>query len=192
MKIQEAENLWWFKNARRTSFVARSNNTESIDSLYNTVPPFLVSTSPQNGEIRRRLSPRGNGAGVYWPTATRNEITPFVFTWNHTQRKVKLEMKIILKSIIFWKPLISHAIIKTWFFTTCAGERFNITIHVLYHNQMTYSGVYESWDTSNRIISSANKVEFGALSKLYQYVGSPTMLEGRGSGCSVCTLQWIG
>ena len=65
MKIHEAENLWCFKNARRTSFVARSSNTGSIDSLYNTVPPFLVSTSPQNGEIRRRLSPRGNGAGVY-------------------------------------------------------------------------------------------------------------------------------
>ena len=54
---------------------------------------------------------------------------------------------------------------------------------------MTYSGVYKSWDTFNRIISSANKVEFGALSKLYQHVGSPTMLEGQGSGCSVYTPQ---
>ena len=54
---------------------------------------------------------------------------------------------------------------------------------------MTYSGVYKSWDTFNRIISSANKVEFGALSKLYQYVGSATMLEGWGRGCFVCTPQ---
>ena len=92
MKIHEAENFLWSMNARRTSFVARSSNTGSIDSLYNAVPPFRVSMSPQNGEIRRRLSLRENGAGVYWLTAPRNEITPFVFIWNHTHTE-KLNQK---------------------------------------------------------------------------------------------------
>lgn len=64
-------------------------------SLYNTFPPFLVSTSPQNGEIRRRPSPSGNGSGVNWLTSTRKDTTPLVFTYKNesvNERRILLSI----------------------------------------------------------------------------------------------------
>ena len=96
INIHVARNLWWSRKLWRTSSVARCSNTESVVCRYEIVPPLFVFTSAQNGAIIRHWSPRGKAAGVYWRTAVRNEITPFVFTWNR-QRKTFL-----LYHTLFW------------------------------------------------------------------------------------------
>jgi hypothetical protein len=78
---QDALNLWNCGKYARISSLALSSKLSSVVSLYQTVPPLVVSTSAQNGTIILALFAIGKGVGVYVDTLCKNEITPFVLTW---------------------------------------------------------------------------------------------------------------
>ena len=77
---QVALYLGWSTHAALISEVARWRSAGSTVSRYQTIPPLVVSTSPQKGATKRRPSPRGKGCGVNWETSILNDKAPFVFT----------------------------------------------------------------------------------------------------------------
>ena len=81
INIQDALNRKKFGKYVLISTVALSSKSICVVSLYQTVPPFNVSTSDQNGAIILASLATGNGSGVYVCTGSKKEITPLVLTY---------------------------------------------------------------------------------------------------------------